>query len=119
MKKFAAVLFGLLVVAAGLAAATQWAVTSVHQYKEGTYGWAYAEVDIKYDTVHPYTNFQVTYRGGNVGLTDKGKQMGYTTRPPQITYPDNYSVSVTCIVVDPATGMEVERVTATAGVSDI
>jgi len=118
MKKFAAVLFGLLVMAAGLAAATQWAVTSIHQYKEGTYGWAYAEVDVKYDTAHPYTNYKVTYRGGDVGLTDKGKQMGYKAYQ-ETDKPDKSSISVTCVVVNPATNQVVETVTATAGVSDI
>ncbi len=64
VKKMVAVLFGLLVVAAGFAAATQWEVTEVHQYNDDKYAEAYAEIGVEYDIMHPYTNYQITYRTG-------------------------------------------------------
>lgn len=64
MKKLVAVLFGLLVVAAGFAAATQWRVTSVRDYNSDKYAEAYAEIGVKYDMQHPYINYEITYRTG-------------------------------------------------------
>jgi len=67
MKKLVAVLFGLLVVAAGFAAATQWAVTSVRGYNRDSYGYSWTEIGVKYDVQHPYTNYDITYRRGGGG----------------------------------------------------
>ncbi|WP_457750474.1 hypothetical protein [Thermococcus sp.] len=112
MKKLVAVLFGLLVVASGFVAATTWAVTAVHQYHVGKYGWAYAEVGVKYDVQHPYTNYEITYRIGTGGLTDEGKRMGYTYFHYN-KYPDKDSItSITVVLND---GVAVEEDIATAG----
>ncbi|AHL22560.1 hypothetical protein [Thermococcus nautili] len=112
MKKLVAVLFGLLVVATGLVAATTWAVTSVHKTSTGEYGWALAEVGVKYDVQHPYTNYQITYRYGNGGLTEKGKEKGYTYFHYN-KYPDRDSITSITVVLSGAT--EVEEDIATAG----
>ncbi|CAD5244326.1 hypothetical protein [Thermococcus camini] len=49
MKKLVAILFGLLVVVTGFAAATIWNTTVVRDYSSGQYSWAYAEIGVKYD----------------------------------------------------------------------
>jgi len=67
MKKLVAVLFGLLVVATGFAAATTWAVTSVRGYNSDSYGYSWTEIGVKYDVQHPYTNYYITYRRGGGG----------------------------------------------------
>lgn len=64
MKKLVAVLFGLLVVAAGFAAATIWQTTVVRDYNQDQYAEAYAEIGVRYDAQHPYTNYDITYRTG-------------------------------------------------------
>lgn len=98
MKKLVAVLFGLLVVTAGFAAATQWRVTSVHQRHAGRYGWAYAEVGgVKYDVQHPYTNYEITYRYGDGGLINKLDPYSYGV----YKYPDNTGITVKTVVLAP------------------
>lgn len=67
VKKIVAVLFGLLVVTAGFAAATTWAVTSVRGYNSDSYGYSWTEIGVKYDVQHPYTNYYITYRTGGGG----------------------------------------------------
>jgi len=64
MKKLVAVLFGLLVVTAGFAAATSWQTTVVRDHNQDQYAEAYAEIGVKYDVQHPYTNYYITYRIG-------------------------------------------------------
>ena len=68
MKKLVVILFGLLVVIAGYAAATIWDTTVVKDYSKGEYGWARAEVRVKYDVNNPYTNYKITYKDGDGGL---------------------------------------------------
>ncbi|WP_297458486.1 hypothetical protein [Thermococcus sp.] len=67
MKKLVAILFGLLVVATGFAAATQWAVTSVRGSNSDSYGYSWTEIGVKYDVQHPYTHYSITYRRGGGG----------------------------------------------------
>ncbi len=113
MKKLVAVLFGLLVVAAGFAAATTWAVTEVHDYTSIKYGWAYAEVGVKYDVNNPYTNYEITYRIGTGGLTQAGKDAGYVSQHYNI--PDSSGIESVTNVVNPTTGNLVEQDIASAG----
>ncbi|BAD84510.1 hypothetical protein TK0321 [Thermococcus kodakarensis KOD1] len=113
MKKLVAVLFGLLVVTAGFAAATQWRVTSVHQRHAGRYGWAYAEVHVKYDLQHPYTNYKITHRIGRGGLTSAGRSAGYISHHYNI--PDRDGIESVTNVVDPTTDNLVEQDIASAG----
>ncbi len=98
MRKLVAVLFGLLVVTAGLAAARQWEVTSVHQRHDGEYGWAYAEVGVQYDVQRPYTHYQITYKYGNGGLNDKYRRQMLLTGNPYVLVSketDSYGITVT------------------------
>ena len=67
MKKLVAILFGLLVVATGFAAATQWAITSVRGSNSDSYGYSWTEIGVKYDVQHPYTHYSITYRRGRGG----------------------------------------------------
>ncbi|MDI3474537.1 MAG: hypothetical protein PWQ79_447 [Thermococcaceae archaeon] len=97
MKKLVAVLFGLLVVAAGFAAATQWRVTSVRDSTSGKYGWAYAEVGVKYDVQHPYTNYEITYRYGDGDLINKLDPYSYGV----YKYPDSTGITVKTVVLAP------------------
>ncbi|MCD6525091.1 MAG: hypothetical protein J7K48_08930 [Thermococcus sp.] len=113
MRKLVAVLFGLLVVAAGLAAATTWEVTRVDDYTSIKYGWAYAFVDVKYDVMHPYTNYEITYRGGNGGLTEEGEKAGYTAFNYNI--PDSNGIESVTLVKNPITNKIVEQDIASAG----
>ncbi|AHL22562.1 MULTISPECIES: hypothetical protein [Thermococcus] len=108
MKKLVALLFGLLVVATGFAAATIWEVTAVHQRNEGHYGWAYAEVGVKYDVQHPYTNYQITYRYGTGGLLVPG----YTANVNKYWDPNGITVET---VVKNSEGFVMEKVYASAG----
>jgi hypothetical protein len=113
MKKLVALLFGLLVVAAGFAAATTWNTTVVRDYSKEKYGWAYAEVGVKYDVNNPYTNYEITYRIGKGGLTQEGKNAGYTCFHYNI--PDSKGIESVTIVKNPATGDLVEKDIASAG----
>ncbi len=97
MKRLVAVLFGLLVVAAGFAAATTWAVTEVHDYTSIKYGWAYAEVGVKYDVNNPYTNYEITYRYGDGGLINKLDPYSYGV----YKYPDSTGITVKTVVLAP------------------
>lgn len=73
MKKLVALLFGLLVVVAGFAAATMWRVTEVKGYNEDpSHGWSMTRVGVKYDAQHPYINYDITYR-----LHDGGAYNGH------------------------------------------
>ncbi|WP_456395844.1 hypothetical protein [Thermococcus sp.] len=112
MKKLVAILFGLLVVAAGFAAATIWNTTVVRDYSSGQYGWAYAEIGVKYDVNNPYTNYEITYRIGTGGLTKAGKDAGYTYFHYN-KYPDKDSITSITVVLDG--NIEVETDIATAG----
>ncbi|AJC72841.1 hypothetical protein X802_10760 [Thermococcus guaymasensis DSM 11113] len=113
MKKLVAVLFGLLVVAAGLAAAMRWEVTSVHQRHDGEYGWAYAEVGVQYDPAHPYTRYEITYRYGSGDLTGEGEKAGYIAFHYNI--PDSNGIESVTLVKNPITDNFVEQDIASAG----
>ncbi|NJE53737.1 hypothetical protein [Thermococcus sp. 21S9] len=81
MKKLVAVLFGLLVVATGLVAATTWAVTSVRRYNSDSYGYSWTEIGVKYDVQHPYLNYYITYRTGGGGAYGAHVLTGVTIIP--------------------------------------
>ncbi|WP_258084310.1 hypothetical protein [Thermococcus thermotolerans] len=115
MKKLVAVLFGLLVVAAGFAAATTWVTTEVHGWREGNYGWALAVVGVKYDQQNPYTNYDILYRYGRGGLTTKGQSLEYYASY-YYYYPDSNSVTtVTTVRESSSSPIAIEIVTATSG----
>ncbi len=115
MKRLVAVLFGLLVVAAGFAAATTWVTTEVHGWNQKEYGWSLAVVGVKYDTNNPYTNYEILYRYGRGGLTDKGKERGYYASY-YYYYPDSNSVTtVTTVRESSSSPVAIEVIMATAG----
>ena len=117
MKRLVAVLFGLLVVAAGFAAATIWNTTVVKDYSSGQSGWAYAEVGVKYDVSNPYTNYDITYMYGDGGLTPDAKKVSKYFGVPYAWVQKKESsngITVTTRVV--VTGpVIVEKVVASAG----
>ncbi len=118
MKKLVAVLFGLLVVAAGFAAATVWEVTRVDDYSRGESGWAYAFVDVKYDVQHPYTNYEITVKDGSGGLTPEAEEVAkYSMGVPyafvkKTRYSDGITVETRVFVTG---GIVVDHVVASAG----
>ncbi|WP_297435541.1 hypothetical protein [Thermococcus sp.] len=78
----------------------------MHDYTSIKYGWAYAEVGVKYDVSNPYTNYEITYRIGTGGLTKTGKDAGYTYFHYNI--PDSNGIESVTIVKNPITGNLVE-----------
>ncbi|MCD6372966.1 MAG: hypothetical protein J7L37_05420 [Thermococcus sp.] len=77
--------------AAGFAAATTWATTSVRGYNRDSYGYSWTEVGVKYDVQHPYTNYEITYRRGGGGAYDNHK----VTRITVIAEPNGAETVVT------------------------
>jgi hypothetical protein len=109
MKKLVAVLFGLLVVAGGFAAATIWKVTAVRDYSQDQYAEAYAEIGVSYDLQHPFTNYDITYRTGWGKIKDSysypyyvfknnlpnGVEVNVYVMVPGLSQPDVVSASAT------------------------
>jgi len=75
-------------------------------------GWAYAEVGVKYDPTHPYTRYEITYRYGDGGLTDKGKERGYHAEVNK--YWDSNGITVETVVKNSG-DFVMEKVYASAG----
>ncbi|NJE04596.1 hypothetical protein E3E36_00215 [Thermococcus sp. M36] len=117
MKKLVVILFGLLVVAAGFAAATIWQTTVVRSYKVGDYGWALAEVGVKYDVSQPYTNYEIIYKYGNGGLTPNAEEIRkYTGVPYARVEKKESSNGITVTTTVYVTGLVVvDKVIASAG----